>query len=588
MADSRIFGRLAGFARPHTGAFALAALLLAAATAAQQAGPLIVARLIDGPLKAGDVRGVWRFAALYLLLVVVGLVFQAFQSVLSAGAAAAIIYRLRVRLFTHVHGQPVSFFDANPVGRLMTRVIYDLESVGDLYADGVVAVFGNAATVVFVGGVMLGLDWRLGLAGLGLLPFLAAFTLFTRREIRKNQREARARNATLTSFWAERLAGLSTVQAYTAEDREAEVHERLSASLRDLFLRQIGLNALFQPVAEFFGAVSVAGLLFWGGFWGGRPGGPSLGVVVAAVFYVQRLYVPLRELADKWGNFQTAFACAERLFALLDLAPRLQAPRTPLRLRAYQGSADLDGVWFSYHGPEGPWALKDLTVKLKAGERVAVVGPTGSGKSTLGGLLLRLYDPQRGRVLADGLPLQEIDPQELRRQCALVLQEPYLFRGSVLENVRLADISISEFQVREACERTGADAFIRRLPGGYAAVLKEGGKDLSQGQRQLLALARALAHQPRLLILDEATACVDEEAEAQIQAALEVVLEGRSSLTIAHRLGTIARSDRILVMEGGRLVEMGDHAGLLAGGGKYSRLMEAQVRGEEAAKVSTF
>jgi ATP-binding cassette subfamily B protein len=486
---------------------------------------------------------------------------------------------MRTSLFAHLHAQPTAFFDANPVGRLMTRVIYDLESVSDLYVQGVVAVFNDFATLVFVGVALLLLDWRLGVIGISLMPILAVFTLRHRRKIRENQRHARTQTALLTAFWAERISSLPTVQAFTAEEREAEIQEGLSARLRDLLLRQIALNAYFLPVAELLGALTVAVLLMGGGWLNRRPGGPSLGAVVAAIMYVQRLYMPLRDLADKMGQFQTAFACAERLFGLFDLVPGLACPPIPRDLGHFDGDMALQGVWFSYHGPDGPWALRDISFRLGAGERLAVVGATGSGKSTLAGLLLRFHDPQRGCVLAGGIPLLELDPRQLRRQCALVLQEPFIFSGSVLDNVRMADSRISEQRVYVACERARAASFICGLPQGYRTVLKEGGRDLSTGQRQLLALARALAFDPCLLILDEATASVDESTEALLQQALEEVLKGRSSITIAHRLGTIAEADRVLVLEQGRLIQQGSPQALLGQEGIYRGLMRLQMGG---------
>jgi ABC-type multidrug transport system fused ATPase/permease subunit len=575
--DWRLLLRLASFARPQAWGFAAAALLLCGATAAQQSGPLLVARMIDGPLAHGDLAGLWGLALLYLLLVVGALFAQAAQSVLSARAAASIIYDLRIQLFKHLHEQPASFFDVNPVGRLMTRVIYDLESVSEIYTGGVVAVFQDTGTLVFVAAALIGLDLRLGLIGLCLLPVLAVFTLTLRRRVRENQREARAQTSLLTAFWAERLASMGTVQAFTAEARESLAQEAQSAKLRDLFLKQIGMNALFMPLAELMGALSVALLLIWGGWLSSRPGGPSLGAVVAAVLYVQRFFGPLRELTDKLGTFQTAFASAEKLFGLFDLKPTLQAPRQPRPLGAFDGSAELRGVSFSYLGAQGPWALRGLSFRLGTGERLAVVGHTGSGKSTLASLLLRLHDPQQGMVLAGGIPLRELDPRELRKHCALVLQEPFLFSGSVLENVRLSDPSISEAAVHRACEQARADGFIRRLPRGYGTPLLEGGKDLSAGQKQLLSLARALAFDPRLLIFDEATANVDEATEGLLQQALQVALEGRSSLTIAHRLSTIAEADRVLVLDAGRLVQQGSHAKLLSQPGAYRDLMQLQL-----------
>jgi ATP-binding cassette subfamily B protein len=574
--DRGLLRQLAAYAKPQAWGFILAAFLLCCATAAQQSGPLLVARMIDGPLAQGDPRGLWRLALLYLLLVVGALFAQALQTVVSANSGAKIIYRLRTQLFSHLHEQPAAFFDVNPVGRLMTRVIYDLESVNDLYTDGVVGIFSNLGTLAFVAAAMLAMDWRLGLIGLSLLPVLAFFVLRLRMKVRENQRQARAQTSVLTAFWAERLASLGTVQSYTAEEREAGVQEGLSGRLRDLFLRQIGMNALFQPLAELLGALSVALLLGWGGWLSTLPGGPSLGAVVAAVLYVQRFFVPLREFSDKLGNFQTGFASAERLFALFELEPGLQAPAQPTTLGAFDGTIAFENVSFSYHGLDGPWALREVAFRLDAGERIAVVGHTGSGKSTLAGLLLRFHDPQVGRILAGGIPLPSLDPRELRRQCALVLQEPFLFSGSILENIRLADPAVSEAKVRLACERARADAFIRRLPQGYHSLIKEGGKDLSSGQRQLLSLARALAFDPRLLILDEATANVDEATEALLQEALAETLKGRSSLIIAHRLSTVADADRILVLDRGRLVQQGSHAQLLARPGAYRGLMESQ------------
>jgi len=573
--DWRLTKRLLLRARSQWPQLALAAGLLLLISLGEQVRPLLVKILLDEHALKGDMAGalLWAPAFLASLLLVFGL--QTWQTIQTKTMGQDLMLDLRTALFAKIHAQPLRYFDKNPVGSLMTRVVYDVETLNQFFTAGVSAVFQDCFTLLVIGGLMLKLDWRLGLCGLVMLPLLFWSTMLFRKRARENSREVRRNNSAMNAFLNENLNGMATVQLFNRESRNAAKFDRINKASLDILLKQIRINAFFLPFAELLGAFTV-GLLLWMGGLRHLHGGLTLGVVVASVMYVQRLYEPLRDLTEKFGIFQSAMSSSERIFALLDRQEEVEDPEHPLSPRAIKGELAFEHVTFAYD--EGRAVLKDVSFHIPAGSRVAVVGPTGSGKTSLTNVLLRFYPLGQGRVLLDGQPLQDYARADYRRSFALVPQDPFLFSGSLLENLRLSDASVPRERVEWACAQVRADAFIRALPGGYDAVLAEGGSNLSTGQKQLLAFARALVFDPRVLILDEATASVDTATEAEIQQALEVLLEGRTSITIAHRLSTVRHADKILVIKDGRLAQEGSHDALMAAGGLYRDLIELQFK----------
>ena len=572
--DWRLTKRLLLRARDQWPQLALAAGLLLLISLGEQARPLMVKIMVDLALQ-GDVSGVLSWAPMFLVSILLVFGLQTWQTIQTKTMGQDLMLDLRTALFTKIHAQPLRYFDKNPVGSLMTRVVYDVETLNQFFTAGVSAVFQDCFTLLVIGGLMLKLDWRLGLVGLGMLPLLFWSTMLFRKRARENSRAVRKNNSAMNAFLNENLGGMATVQLFNREGRNAAKFDGINRASLDILLKQIKINAFFLPFAELLGAFTV-GLLLWLGGLRHLQGGLTLGVVVASVMYVQRLYEPLRDLTQKFEIFQSAMSSSERIFALLDRQEEVEDPQHPLAPRPIQGELAFEHVSFAYD--EGRDVLHDVSFHIPAGARVAVVGPTGSGKTSLTNVLLRFYPLGRGRVLLDGQPLQDYARADYRRSFALVPQDPFLFSGSLLENLRLSDASIPRERVEWACAQVRADAFIRQLPGGYDALLNEGGSNLSTGQKQLLAFARALVFDPRVLILDEATASVDTATEAEIQQALEVLLQGRSSITIAHRLSTVRDADVILVLKDGRLAEQGSHAQLMAAGGLYRDLIELQFK----------
>ena len=573
--DMDLTRRLMLYVRPYWKQFNLAAGLLLFITVGEQVQPLLIRGIVDGPVGQGDPSGILPLAALFLLSQVWVFALQTWQTIQTKGMGQDIMLDLRHELFGKIHAQPLRYFDKNPVGALMTRVIYDVETLNQFFTAGVSAVFQDFFTLVVVGVILLRMDWRLGLVALSLLPLLAWAMLRYRLKARKLFRESRLSTSRLNSFLSENLAGVSTLQLFGRQDKHARQFDDINAGNLRILLRQVTLNAFFFPLAEILSAVAVGLALVYGGK---RVLGLSLpvGTVIATTLYIQRFFEPLRDLSDKFSILQSAMASSERIFQLLDRVEEVQDPPQPAALGALRGDLEFRDVWFAYE--EERYVLKGLNFRIRPGERVAVVGPTGAGKTSLINVLYRFYPLQRGGVLLDGVDLSTLRREDFRRKMSLVPQDPFLFSGSILENIRLSEPSISREKVDWACRQTQASAFIERLEGGYDFELREGGANLSTGQKQLLAFARALVFDPAVLVLDEATASVDTQTEKEIQDALELLLKGRTSLTIAHRLSTVMQADRILVLKDGALQEQGSHEELMRLGGLYRGLIELQFK----------
>lgn len=576
--DAALARRLLAFLRPYRWAVAFAFLCLLLEKGAELAGPMLIGAALDAAVVHRDVVSLDRFALLFLGSVLMAFVFNYLQTLTVQQTGQRAMHDLRRTLFTHLTRQDLAFFDKNPVGRLMTRVINDVENLNELFSTGLVTFLGDSLTLVGIAAALLWLDWRLALLTFLMAPALFLLTAAYRRRARANYRESRKVLARLNAYLQEHISGMATVQVFGQELRTQDRFQEINTRYRDLQVRSVRYNALFFPVVEVLSALSV-GLVFAAGGWLAGAGGVAVGEVVAFILYVQRAYRPVRDLAEKYNIFQAAMASGERIVTLLETRPTLLDPAIPRALAPFRGEVEFQGVSLEY--VPGEPVLRDVSFRVAPGEKVALVGATGAGKTSMISLLCRFYDVTAGRILVDGIDIREWDRSTLRRHLGLVLQDVFLFSGDIAGNIGLEDPRISAEAVEGAARRVRADAFIRRLPGGFAEPVQERGATLSQGERQLLAFARALAFDPRILILDEATSSVDTETERLIQEALQTLLHGRTALIIAHRLSTVRFVDRILVVHRGRIREEGRHEDLLRRGGIYARLYQLQYLPQE-------
>jgi ATP-binding cassette, subfamily B, multidrug efflux pump len=577
--DAHLARRLLSYLRPYVGRVALGVLLLLSIALLELVGPYLTMLALDRAIPEQDYGLLLQFVLIYVAALLLSFVFEYCQTLLSTWLGQRVMYDLRVELFAHLQRLSLRFSDRNPVGRLMTRVTNDVEVLNELFSSGVVTVFGDIFTLVLIFTAMLLLDWRLALVTFAVLPFVAAAAFAFRGLIRRAYRDIRVRLARINAFLQERITGVRVVQLF---GREADTGQRFDAVNRDhleAHLRSITYYALFFPVIEVLTAVALALILWYGG---GQVLQDTLtiGTIAAFLQYARRFFRPIQDLSEKYNVLQGAMASAERIFELLDEEPEIRDPAVPVPLPG-RGAARIEfrNVWFRYDTEQqgaDEWVLRDVSFVAEPGQRVAVVGATGAGKSTLISLLMRFYEPQRGQILIDGVPIARVAIAELRARIGLVLQDVFLFSDTIAANIRLGRSDIDDRRIRQAAERVGADALIGRLPLGYEQPLGERGASLSVGERQLISFARALAFDPAILVLDEATSSVDSELEARIQHALDEVLEGRTSLVIAHRLSTIQGADQILVLHHGTLRERGTHTELLKLGGLYAALHELQ------------
>jgi ATP-binding cassette subfamily B protein len=587
--DARLMRRLLRYLRPYRLQVAGAIVMLIIASGLELVGPYLTARAIDVAIPAGDLRMLALLAGLFALALVLALLLSFAQTLLTTWIGQRVMYDMRTEIFAQLQRLSLRFFDRNPVGRLMTRLTSDVEVLNELFTSGVVEIFGDVFTLVFIVGVMLAMNWKLALVSFTVLPLVWITAWVFRAKVRSAYREIRVRIARINAYLQERITGMSVVQLFGRERPEFEKFQEINADHLRAHLRSVTYYALFWPVIELISALAVALILWYGGLKV-LAGALTVGVITAFLQYARRFYRPIQDLTEKFNVLQGAMASSERIFKLLDAELTVPEPARPRPLpRPLHGAIEFRDVWFAYNksgyrdeGEPPDWVLKGVSFRAAPGERLAIVGHTGAGKTTLINLLMRFYDPQRGAILLDGVNVRELGQRELRRAIGLVLQDVYLFSQSARHNIRLGNDEIGDERVIAAAERVGADRFIRRLPQGYDAPLGERGSSLSVGERQLLSFARALAFDPPILVLDEATSSVDSEVEAQIQAALEELMRGRTSLVIAHRLSTVQNADRIIVLHHGELVEEGTHAELLARGGLYARLYELQFVAEGA------
>jgi ATP-binding cassette subfamily B multidrug efflux pump len=573
--DARLMARILRYLRPYWKLLAVSFVFLMLQTGSQLLGPYITKIAIDRYIAQRDVHGLDWMALAYLGVVCFGFVVVFVQTYTTEYTGQRAMHDLRMEVFSHLQKQDPAYFDRNAVGRLLTRTINDVETLNELFSTGVVGLLGDVSIVFGIAGMMFWLDWRLALVCLAAFPVILYASRFYRRRAREVYRESRLILGRLNAGLQENIAGVATVQAFGQEEKMYRRFKEVNLSYRDVLLRSIRYNALFFPVIEIFSALSI-GLLLW---YGGRQmlaGAVQAGVIVAFIQYVQRMYQPIRDLAEKYNIMQAAMASSERIFALLDTPETIKDPPQPKKVEHFSGEIEFKDVWLSYR--PGEPVLKNISFRVRAGEKVALVGATGGGKTSIISALCRFYDVESGAILVDGIDVRHWNKQELRRHMSLVLQDVYLFSGDIAANITLSDARIGETQMLDAARRAQIAPFIEKLPRGYHEEVQERGSTLSQGQRQLLSFARALAFDPKILIFDEATSSVDTQTEALIQEALEELLKKRTALIIAHRLSTIKHADRILVVHKGEIWEEGSHDKLLSKNGLYARLYELQYR----------
>ncbi|HVB33494.1 MAG TPA: ABC transporter ATP-binding protein [Patescibacteria group bacterium] len=595
--DTRLARRLLTYLGPYRNRVIIALALSLVVAVLEAAGPYLFHAGIDWAIDpvvhhklalAAGIGLLGWIALAYLATLVLSLGVLYGQVILMQTVGQKAMYDLRRDIFVHLQDLPFSFYDRTPVGRLITRATTDVDALNDLFASGVVAMLNDAFVLLGFVGVMLWLNWRLALLTFAVLPLIFGVTWVFRSSVREANRGIRVAIARINAFLQEHISGMSVIQLFNRERKSREQFEEHNRAYLDAYKQAIKAFALFYPTVEFLAYIAIA-LVFWSGGGQVLTGAVEVGVLVAFMQYAQRFFRPIQDLSEKFNILQTAMASSERIFHLLDEPAPSLAPAVPQRLERLRGEIEFRNVWFSYRHADQPaeedWVLRDVSFRIHPGEMIAVVGHTGAGKTTMIQLLLRFYEIQRGQILLDGTDIRDMDPLDLRRHFGVVLQDPFLFTGTIESNVRLGTEGIDAGRVEWALREVGLGRWIDGLPEGIRTPVSERGATFSVGQRQLVSFARALAHRPEILILDEATSSVDTRTELLIREALERMFSGRTSIVIAHRLSTVQRASRILVMHKSRLREQGTHRELLALGGIYSRLYQLQYHDQELKTV---
>jgi ATP-binding cassette subfamily B protein len=617
--DAVLMRRLLGYLWPYRPQVVIALASIICASVLQLAQPYLMKVAIDRHIATANLAGLDRIAIGFLAILLGSFALEYLQTWVLQMTGQRIMYDMRMQIYSHLQRIDLQFYDRNPVGRLMTRVTTDVDVLNDLFTAGVVSIFGDIFTLLGIMIVLVVMDWRLALLAFSVLPLIVLVTQWFRTRVRESYRTVRLWIARINAFLQEHITGMATVQLFRRERRSYDRFDEINRQHRDANVASIFYYAVFYPAIEVIGALAAALLIWFGGGWT-MQGTLTLGSLVAFLLYSQRFFRPISDMSEKFNVLQAAMASSERIFKLLDTpvvitsgsgarvsgsgaparsldsgdrregeasnresrAPRPE-PRPASREPHPPGHILFDHVWFAYNGTD--YVLQDVSFEVRPGERVAVVGATGAGKSTIINLLLRFYDVSRGRILIDGVDVRDLPLDGLRRLFSLVLQDVYLFSGTIAENIRLGNVSITDEAVRRAATTVHADRFIDRLSRGYESPVAERGATLSVGQKQLLSFARALAFDPRILILDEATSSVDTETEILIRDALHVLMAGRTTIAIAHRLSTIQDMDKILVLHRGELRESGSHQELLARRGLYFKLYQLQYKDQESRLV---
>ena len=572
--DWPLFKRILRYLRPYRFRVAVSLLLLLAVSMLGLVGPYLTKVAIDDYIRGGRYEGLDQIALIYIAVLAGAFVFQFLQYTTMQYIGQKVMFDLRTQVFAHLHKMSFRYFDRNPIGKMMTRTVNDVEVLNEMLTSGLILVFSDLFTLVGIFLMLAWLDWRLMLMVCAVFPFLYLATQAYRLRARDALRKNRAHITTLNSTLEENLSGMTTVQLFNQENSQYQKFEEINRDKLKEDLRSLHYNSIYLPSIDVFSAIGI-GLVIWYG--GGRlvQGEALLGVLVAFLMYLQKFFEPIRDMAEKFNIIQTAMASSERIFELLDTPEELPNPERPQAVSRIAGNIEFKNVWFAYNKDD--YVLKDVSFSLKEGESLAIVGATGSGKSTIINTLLRFYDIQKGQISIDGVSLKEMNKQDVRRQMALVQQDVFLFSRNIMDNIRLGNTSLGLEEVESVAQSVHSHHFINNLPFKYEQELIERGGSLSMGQRQLISFARALAFDPRILILDEATSNVDTETERQIQDAIEGLMRGRTSIIIAHRLSTLKMVDKVLVLKHGVVQEFGTRQELLRKKGIYYDLLKLQM-----------
>jgi len=576
--DSRLMRRLVAYLRPYKAYVVLALILILCESGLEVTFPLLTKISIDRYIRVGNMAGLAVIAALYIFLLFVRFICSTAETYVLQNTGQKIMYDMRTETFQHLHELPVSFYDRNPVGRLITRVITDVDVLNEMFSAGIVSIFGDVFTLVGILIAMMVLNWRLGLVTMSVVPLIFVTTAVFRMKARDSYRRVRIAIAKINAFLQEHITGMAVVQLYNREKKSFSQFDEINDEHLLANLDGILAYAWFYPAIELLSSIAIALIIWYGG---GKviQGTLMLGTLVAFTQYSNRFFQPIADMSEKYNILQSAMASSERLFKLIDTPPTVVNPADPVKPELpARGEIEFHNVWFAYNDED--WVLRDVSFHVNPGESVAIVGHTGAGKTTTTSLLTRFYDIQKGEILLDGINIAKLDLDYLRSSFAVVLQDVFLFSGTLESNIRLGS-PILRSRVQAAADDVNLSPFLRQLPAGLDHPVNERGTTLSSGQRQLLAFARALAHDPRILILDEATSSVDTETELEIRKAIDRLMEHRTSIIIAHRLSTIQRCDKIIVMHKGRVREAGTHQQLLAQRGIYYKLYQLQYKEQE-------
>ena len=598
--DSRLMGRLLQYLRPYRGVVSLAFIAIFFYGVLQAVPPYLlkleVDRYLDPAgrqhmphfllrlLSPNPLTGVLQIAFLLLLpCIFLAFFFEFAQDYAMQLVGQKVMYDLRNQIFAHLQRLQLSYYDHNPVGRMVTRVTTDVDVLNDLFSSGVVAIFGDFFTLLSILAVMLKVNWKLALLTFSVLPFIVLATIAFRKAVRESYRRIRIAIARINSYLQEHITGMATLQLFNREERSYEEFEDVNRAHMKAYKDSILAYGLFYPAVEFLGVVAVAIIIYRGGLMN-LHGAVTIGTAMAFIQYSQRFFRPIQDLSDKYNILQSAMASSERIFKLLDTPVTIQDPQHPVPLKEeVEGRVEFRNVSFAYQ--DHHLVTENISFTIQPGETIAVVGHTGAGKTTLTNLLLRFYDVTEGQVLLDGIDVRSLRLRDLRRNFGMVLQDAFLFSGTIASNIRLGNDGISGAQMRNAASQVNILEFIESLPGGFDEPVRERGVTLSVGQKQLLSFARALAHDPKILILDEATSSVDPETEALIRDALRGLLRDRTALVVAHRLSTIQNANKIVVMHKGRIREFGTHRELIERRGIYYKLYQLQYKDQELPAV---
>lgn len=576
--DSRLLKRLLTYLSPYWIYVALGVIVLLIVTSLDLVGPYLIKEAIDRNIVTKVSEGLIVIVLIYLAILILQFVAKLGRTYIMQWIGQHIVFDMRMEIFRHFQRLSLAFFDKNPVGRLVTRVTTDVETLNEWFSAGVVSVFGDLFLLIGIIVIMISVNWKLALITFSVMPMLAYLTFFIRKKIREAYRDIRIRIARINAYLQENISGMTVVQIFNREKRNFNRFDELNKNHLEAHLRSIFYYSLFWPSIDLIESIALALIIWFGAMWK-YEGAVTFGTLVLFIEYSKRFFRPISDLTDKYNILQSAMASSERIFMLLDNKPDITSPIQPKKIDTFKGEIEFRNVWFAYknnHDNTPDYVLKDISIHVKPGEKIAIVGATGAGKSSIINLLCRFYDVTKGEILLDGVYIKDINLHQLRSYIGLVLQDVFLFAGTVEENIRLGNKDISLDIVTKAAKDVNAHPFIERMPQQYQEQMMERGGSLSTGQKQLLAFARALAFNPDILILDEATSNVDTESEILIQQALKKLMTNRTSICIAHRLSTIQNCDRIIVMHKGRIQEQGTHQELLKLKGIYYKLYQLQ------------